>query len=75
MDDTLRIIELKIEKILEKHNELAYTINDLSIAWGEGIITAEEYQSKSEYVMIQIKGYRKIVDKLYWEQYKALSKS
>jgi hypothetical protein len=75
MDDALKIIELKIKKILEKRNTLIYTLNDLNTALNKGDITAEEYKNKSGYVMMQIKGYRKIVDKLYREKYRALCKS
>jgi len=74
MDVELKIIELKIKKILEKHKTLVYSLNDLNIELGEGNITEEEYQSKGKYVMMQIKGYRKIVDKLHRERYRALCK-
>ena len=67
-------IDLRIKEINEKRTPLVYKLNELYMARIEENITEEEYQSRSGYVMMQIKGYRKILNKLYREQYRALCK-
>ena len=67
-------IKLKIQKIDKKRKECVLTLNELYLSHKKGKYNEEEYQKKYDNIYLMIKGYQKILSKLYKEYHFSLLK-